>query len=75
MRKRQRQSHQQRYAIVGALYLKGPMSNTFICLELKLPIGSIDEDLLVLESQGRITCQWVEGPWPRHRIYKVSEPE
>ena len=72
MKRRQKRALQRRYAIIGVLCKRGSMSETGICLELGIPLGTIYPDLQLLEEQGYIIPQWVEGPYPRHRVYKLE---
>jgi DNA-binding PadR family transcriptional regulator len=44
-----------------------------ICLLLGRRVGTIHAALERLENQGRITSRWVDGPYPRRRVYYIPE--
>lgn len=66
-----RHAERRRYAILGALAEHGPTGALELCRLLRRPSGTIYPDLAALESDRRIVGEWLTGPWPRRRLYRL----
>ena len=66
-----RRAERRRYAILGALTEHGPTPALDLGKRLRRPAGTIYPDLAALESDRRIVGEWLPGPWPRRRLYRL----
>jgi hypothetical protein len=66
-----RRAERRRYAILGALAEHGPTGALELCRLLRRPAGTLYPDLSALEADRRVVGEWLTGPWPRRRLYRL----
>lgn len=66
----ERRNKTRRAAVLGALW-RGSKFLDDICAYTGLRLGPVSVVLSQLEDERIVTSEWVDGPYPRRRVYYV----
>lgn len=68
----ERRRHQARLIVIGALLGQGELTATQVAERTELSIARAHLALAALETAGRVSSRWQDGPYPRRRLYRYA---